>query len=143
DCHILWYHKIPALGVPGASNWNEARAPATLMESSPFMSSSSQTVAERRSGNGWQSRRSETGYGWVILERIKTHLGSTWPIRGGFFSGGKRHSRRLSRGPHKQRQRRRPDTAKPGGCVKTLPGSLIFSTVSLRISPNVGWLRSS
>jgi hypothetical protein len=25
DCHTLWLHDIPALGVPGAGNWNEAR----------------------------------------------------------------------------------------------------------------------
>ena len=22
DCHTLWYHEIPALGIPGVSNWN-------------------------------------------------------------------------------------------------------------------------
>jgi len=25
DCHTLWHHGIPALGLPGAANWNEAR----------------------------------------------------------------------------------------------------------------------
>jgi hypothetical protein len=25
DCHTLWFHKIPALGLPGANNWNEQR----------------------------------------------------------------------------------------------------------------------
>lgn len=25
DCHTLWHNKIPAIGVPGASNWNEKR----------------------------------------------------------------------------------------------------------------------
>ncbi len=25
DCHTLWHHGIPALGIPGATNWNEAR----------------------------------------------------------------------------------------------------------------------
>jgi hypothetical protein len=25
DCHTLWFHDIPALGVPGASNWREER----------------------------------------------------------------------------------------------------------------------
>ena len=25
DCHTLWYHCIPAFGVPGATNWNEER----------------------------------------------------------------------------------------------------------------------
>ena len=25
DCHCLWYHGIPAIGVPGAANWNEER----------------------------------------------------------------------------------------------------------------------
>jgi len=25
DCHTLWHHDIPALGVPGANNWNETR----------------------------------------------------------------------------------------------------------------------
>lgn len=25
DCHTLWYHDIPALGVPGAANWREER----------------------------------------------------------------------------------------------------------------------
>jgi hypothetical protein len=25
DCHTLWLHDIPALGIPGASNWREAR----------------------------------------------------------------------------------------------------------------------
>lgn len=25
DCHTLWYHGIPALGLPGATNWNDAR----------------------------------------------------------------------------------------------------------------------
>jgi hypothetical protein len=26
DCHTLWYHEIPALGIPGASNWKVAWA---------------------------------------------------------------------------------------------------------------------
>jgi hypothetical protein len=26
DCHTLWYHDIPALGIPGASNWREGWA---------------------------------------------------------------------------------------------------------------------
>src|SRR5215216_3916133 len=26
DCHTLWYHEIPALGIPGASNWREGWA---------------------------------------------------------------------------------------------------------------------
>jgi hypothetical protein len=30
DCHTLWYHDIPALGVPGAGTWNEARDAAHL-----------------------------------------------------------------------------------------------------------------
>jgi putative DNA primase/helicase len=25
DCHTLWLHEIPALGIPGASNWREER----------------------------------------------------------------------------------------------------------------------
>lgn len=25
DCHTLWYHDIPAIGVPGANNWKEDR----------------------------------------------------------------------------------------------------------------------
>ena len=25
DCHTLWFHKIPALGIPGAANWKESR----------------------------------------------------------------------------------------------------------------------
>ncbi len=25
DCHTAWFHSIPAIGVPGASNWNEER----------------------------------------------------------------------------------------------------------------------
>lgn len=25
DCHTLWYHDIPALGLPGAGNWREGR----------------------------------------------------------------------------------------------------------------------
>lgn len=25
DCHTLWYHSIPAVGLPGASSWNEQR----------------------------------------------------------------------------------------------------------------------
>jgi DNA-binding MarR family transcriptional regulator len=25
DCHTLWFHREPALGLPGASNWNENR----------------------------------------------------------------------------------------------------------------------
>ena len=25
DCHTLWYHGIPALGIPGAGNWREDR----------------------------------------------------------------------------------------------------------------------
>jgi hypothetical protein len=25
DCHILWLHGIPAVGIPGASNWREER----------------------------------------------------------------------------------------------------------------------
>jgi hypothetical protein len=30
DCHTLWFHGIPALGVPGAGNWSEARDAAEL-----------------------------------------------------------------------------------------------------------------
>lgn len=25
DCHTLWYHKFPAIGIPGATNWKEER----------------------------------------------------------------------------------------------------------------------
>ena len=25
DCHTLWFHGIPALGIPGAANWREDR----------------------------------------------------------------------------------------------------------------------
>ena len=25
DCHTLWFHEIPALGIPGATNWREER----------------------------------------------------------------------------------------------------------------------
>ena len=25
DCHTLWFHEVPALGVPGAANWREER----------------------------------------------------------------------------------------------------------------------
>lgn len=25
DCHTLWYHQFPALGIPGAANWRESR----------------------------------------------------------------------------------------------------------------------
>ncbi len=34
DCHTLWYHGISALGIPGASNWNEARH-ATYLDGIP------------------------------------------------------------------------------------------------------------
>lgn len=30
DCHTLWYHGIPALGLPGAANWSEERDAALL-----------------------------------------------------------------------------------------------------------------
>ena len=30
DCHTLWYHDIPALGIPGAGAWNEERDAAQL-----------------------------------------------------------------------------------------------------------------
>jgi hypothetical protein len=26
DCHTLWYHEVPALGIPGASNWRDTWA---------------------------------------------------------------------------------------------------------------------
>jgi putative DNA primase/helicase len=26
DCHTLWYHDIPALGIPGATNWRDGWA---------------------------------------------------------------------------------------------------------------------
>ena len=26
DCHTLWFHEIPALGIPGASNWRDGWA---------------------------------------------------------------------------------------------------------------------
>jgi putative DNA primase/helicase len=32
DCHILWLHDFPALGLPGAGNWNEARDAALLAD---------------------------------------------------------------------------------------------------------------
>ena len=31
DCHTLWFHDVPALGIPGAGNWNEARDAAELI----------------------------------------------------------------------------------------------------------------
>jgi hypothetical protein len=31
DCHTLWLHGVPALGIPGAGNWNEARDAAELI----------------------------------------------------------------------------------------------------------------
>lgn len=31
DCHTLWHHEVPALGLPGAANWNEERD-APLLE---------------------------------------------------------------------------------------------------------------
>ena len=31
DCHTLWFHDVPALGIPGAGNWNEARDAAELV----------------------------------------------------------------------------------------------------------------
>ncbi|MGI0525755.1 hypothetical protein [Rhizobium giardinii] len=34
DCHTLWFHGIPALGLPGASSWNEGRD-APLFEGIP------------------------------------------------------------------------------------------------------------
>ena len=30
DCHTLWHHGIPAIGLPGAANWNEQRDAAHL-----------------------------------------------------------------------------------------------------------------
>jgi hypothetical protein len=30
DCHTLWHHGVPALGIPGAGTWNEARDAAHL-----------------------------------------------------------------------------------------------------------------
>ncbi len=30
DCHTLWYHNFPALGIPGAANWREERDAAHL-----------------------------------------------------------------------------------------------------------------
>lgn len=30
DCHTLWYHDLPALGIPGAGTWNDARDGAHL-----------------------------------------------------------------------------------------------------------------
>jgi hypothetical protein len=32
DCHTLWLHEFPALGVPGNTNWNEARDAPLLAE---------------------------------------------------------------------------------------------------------------
>ncbi len=37
DCHTLWFHGIPALGIPGAGNWNEARDAAELAGVSPHL----------------------------------------------------------------------------------------------------------
>jgi hypothetical protein len=38
DCHTLWHHEIPALGIPGASNWDENRyAPVLDKFSSIFV----------------------------------------------------------------------------------------------------------
>jgi hypothetical protein len=30
DCHTLWFHGVPALGIPGADNWNEQRDAPSL-----------------------------------------------------------------------------------------------------------------
>jgi hypothetical protein len=35
DCHTLWHHDVPALGIPGASNWKEAWA--TCLEAIPLI----------------------------------------------------------------------------------------------------------
>ncbi len=36
DCHTLWHHSIPAVGIPGATNWNETRD-ATHFEGIPII----------------------------------------------------------------------------------------------------------
>ena len=32
DCHALWWHNLPALGLPGNPNWNEERDASLLVE---------------------------------------------------------------------------------------------------------------
>ena len=32
DCHTLWFHDIPALGIPGAANWREERDASHLRD---------------------------------------------------------------------------------------------------------------
>ena len=59
DCHTLWYHGIPALGLPGAANWREDRDAGSLDGIEASMSSSSQIAAARPCANGWRSQRFE------------------------------------------------------------------------------------
>ena len=57
DCHTLWHAGLPAIGLPGAGNWNEQRDAAFSTSSTPSTSSLSPTRAARQFANGSGNRR--------------------------------------------------------------------------------------
>jgi hypothetical protein len=62
DCHTLWFHKIPALGLPGASNWNEQR-------DAPFLDGIETIYIIDEGDNGGQAIRK-----WLSISRIQKRV---------------------------------------------------------------------
>jgi hypothetical protein len=80
DCHTLWFHGIPALGIPGAPNWREERdAPHLDGIETIYL------VIEPDHGgdaikNGCRVLRSGIDQSWSACQQ-KTHRPCTWKAR--------------------------------------------------------------
>jgi hypothetical protein len=60
DCHTLWYHNIPAVGIPGASSWREDR-------DAPYLDDISTIYVIQEPDQGGEAVRK-----WLSESRIRT-----------------------------------------------------------------------
>ena len=61
DCLTLWFHEIPALGIPGAGNWREDRDAAHFDGIDTIYVVIEPDAAAMPCANGWRSRSSGIG----------------------------------------------------------------------------------
>src|SRR5215217_4889475 len=62
DCHTLWYHEVPALGIPGASNWKE--------EWASHLDGIERIYAVIEPDQGGETLREKLTHGEAIRERL-------------------------------------------------------------------------
>ena len=111
DCHTLWHHQIPAIGIPGATGWKESRD-AELMAGIERI----YVIIEPDKGGaavlGWISRSAIKDRAWLVdLGEHKDASGLYLNDRPGSRNDGRRRSRTRSRGGPGQQRSKMPSGA--------------------------------